>query len=680
MHNLPALLRFPYAKLAFIVVLLLFGNAHALAAFTAYHDVTGLQHQQRLESLVSQGFRVKSISVYGDPSDPRYATIYVQKEGPLWQAFHGLGTSAYQRYFDTWSAQGYKPAQISVTGTSTDNAVFAGVFEKDVTPYYARHSISRSSFERRSRSARDEGYILHSAAVYGTAQKPLFAAVWEKNTADIPWGWALAGDAYDYQSQFNAGVAQFARPQLVTLSSEQQYLSVWYGNWLTGGWEARHNMTSQGYQTQLDQMRDQGYYPMAVQAGGVASKARFAAVFVKSLKPIERKWTVTGKPVASLAAFDEAMKNYMQSNNIRAGSLAVTRKGKLVLAHAYTWSVPDYPITQPTSTFRLASCSKPLTAIAIMKLVQDGKISLNTSVQEILNLQPPPNKEADPRLAEVRIWHLLSHLGGWDRNIAGDPFFMERYIADQLGVPLPIDKQQITTWMTGQSMQSSPGAAAAYSNYGFSLLGQVIEKLTGQSYLDFIRSQILDPLGIPIRAQLGHSQLPPSNGEVRYHGSAPSISRSTLSNDQPWVPAANYMANMGNFDSFAQWIMSPADYAKVLAAFDSNVANPLLKQEIVSTMWSAPFDGRPNMLRGWFSEELSNGVTAIGHNGVMIGTAALGFHRSDDISIVVFFNKNVTPSLWIENHALGDALNEAANNVVKWPEEDFFPTLNIARF
>jgi len=77
--------------------------------FEAYHDVTGAQHQANFNNLSAQGYRMISLSVYGDPGNPLYAAVWVQRSGPAWEAVHGVDAAGYQAFFDAWTAKGYVP-------------------------------------------------------------------------------------------------------------------------------------------------------------------------------------------------------------------------------------------------------------------------------------------------------------------------------------------------------------------------------------------------------------------------------------------------------------------------------------------------------------------------------------------------------------------------------------------
>src|SRR5215467_15309587 len=100
--------------------------------FQAYHGVTSGQHQSNFNHLSAQGYRMISLSVYGNPGDARYAAVWVQRGGSAWVAVHGVNAAGYQSFFDTQTARGFVPVLVSATGTASD-AVFAAVFEQGIT-------------------------------------------------------------------------------------------------------------------------------------------------------------------------------------------------------------------------------------------------------------------------------------------------------------------------------------------------------------------------------------------------------------------------------------------------------------------------------------------------------------------------------------------------------------------
>ena len=95
--------------------------------FQAYHGVTGAEHQTNFNSLSAQGFRMISLSVYGDPGDARYAAVWVQRRVTAWVAVHGVNSAGYQSFFNNWTAKGYVPVLVSATGTDQQCGIRGGI-------------------------------------------------------------------------------------------------------------------------------------------------------------------------------------------------------------------------------------------------------------------------------------------------------------------------------------------------------------------------------------------------------------------------------------------------------------------------------------------------------------------------------------------------------------------------
>jgi hypothetical protein len=267
------------------------GPAQAKApAVTAYHGVSGASHQQRFDSLSQQGYRMISVSVYGDRSDPRYAAVWVQRGGPAWAALHGLNGAGYQARFNQLTASGYVPVQVSATGSRTD-PVFAAVFEKrSVSKWSARHGLvdgpagSTGTLANMMDWARNNGCIPTSLAIYGGAGDRTYAATWLPNPGQVKWQAHAMGSADGYQSWFNTYTQLGMRPAAVDASDALQYAAIFTDD-SVGPWVARHNLTSAQYQAEFDAQTGQGRYPITVQGGGLGGNIRYAAVFAGQDQP-----------------------------------------------------------------------------------------------------------------------------------------------------------------------------------------------------------------------------------------------------------------------------------------------------------------------------------------------------------------------------------------------------------
>lgn len=226
---------------------------------------------------------------------------------------------------------------------------------------------------------------------------------------------------------------------------------------------------------------------------------------------------VTGAPVAGYEALDEAVQAFMDLVGCKAGTVAVSRDGALLYSRGFGWR--DRRGTEPTApdaVMRTASVSKPITAAAFCRLFQAGEMSPETPVFPLPGIAPPAWAKPDPRLGQVTVAHLLEHKGGWDRGKSFDPMFMTGRVEKSLRLERPARPEDVVRFMLGQPLQFDPGAESVYSNFGFCVLGRVLEKKLGMPYMACIRTLVLDPASIT-DIELGRdSALKRGKREVEY--------------------------------------------------------------------------------------------------------------------------------------------------------------------
>jgi N-acyl-D-amino-acid deacylase len=206
----------------------------------------------------------------------------------------------------------------------------------------------------------------------------------------------------------------------------------------------------------------------------------------------------TGVAVPALASYDRIMRGLMAKWEIPGGAVAVVRDGRLVLARGYGWAdrVARRPV-EPASLFRIASLSKSLTAAAILQLSEAGRLRLDDRMVALLpDLAPLPGAGGDARLGAITVRQLLQRSGGWDRERAFDPMFRSREIARAMGEASPPGAAAIVRYMLRQPLQFTPGTRYAYSNFGYCVLGRIIERVSGMRYEDYVRERVLRPTGV----------------------------------------------------------------------------------------------------------------------------------------------------------------------------------------
>ncbi|MDB4632276.1 serine hydrolase [bacterium] len=230
----------------------------------------------------------------------------------------------------------------------------------------------------------------------------------------------------------------------------------------------------------------------------------------------------TGKTVSKLAAVDELIQSFLVKHRSPSAPVAITDEGRLVYARAFGYGYADVAKREhatPESRYRIASISKPITATAIFRLIESGKLSLDDKIFELLEGYTPPDDDAeiDKRLADITVRHCLQHSGGWDRGTSFDAMFRSVDFAKTLDVPPPAGQDEIIRNMLAQPLDFDPGTRQAYSNFGYCLLGRVIAKLSGVDYETYVKQQVLAPAGA-LTVVLGRSMLEDrQDNEVRYY-------------------------------------------------------------------------------------------------------------------------------------------------------------------
>jgi N-acyl-D-amino-acid deacylase len=386
-----------------------------------------------------------------------------------------------------------------------------------------------------------------------------------------------------------------------------------------------------------------------------------------------------------LAPIDETIREFMEQNRIPGAAVAVSDQGRLVMARGYGYAdVATGKQVEPTSLFRIASISKPVTAVAIMQLVEQGKLRLEDRVFEILNFEPHLEKDAkvDERSQAITVEQLLQHRGGWDRETSFDAMFQSIRFAKALKVPPPAQQQHVICCMLGLPLDFNPGERYAYSNYGYCLLGRIIEVVSKQSYESYVKQHVFAPLGVQT-ARIGRTRPDgnSSDNEVRYYSPelSPSVFADSVNHSVPSAYGGWYLEAM---DSHGGWLASAVDLARFACAFDDPANCMLLKEDSIARMFAPPgglstdskeSDDNSYYSCGWLNRPVGNGSKFNSwHTGSLPGTATLLVRRHDGRNFVILFNARSSPGVEHFGRAIDAKLNQAINQVDEWPQRDLF--------
>jgi CubicO group peptidase (beta-lactamase class C family) len=366
-----------------------------------------------------------------------------------------------------------------------------------------------------------------------------------------------------------------------------------------------------------------------------------------------------------LEAFDPILTGLVQRFSLPGAGFAIVKDGRLVLARGYGYAdLEQQTPVQPTTRFLLASVSKSITAATVVKLVEQGKLRFSDRVFDLLDaIAPLDPATVDPRSAQITILDLLYHAGGWDRDTTGDPLTWGERVARALDVRGPIGPRELVRYMLSQPLDFTPGTKCVYSNYGYMLLGLVVERVAGGAYEPYVRATTLEPMGIRGAVDgAGHPRYFPD--EARRYGP-----------DNHLVPGGGLPAV--HFAS-GGWIASPVAMARFMAVIGGRKQPPFLTPESFARMLAPPpppIPPRPDGSHfgmGWDAVlQRPEGVMYEKDGGVM-GTTTWVEHRPDGAAWVLLINSS--------NRADGPQLHatflreirRAIDATASWPPGDLF--------
>jgi len=365
---------------------------------------------------------------------------------------------------------------------------------------------------------------------------------------------------------------------------------------------------------------------------------------------------------------DRIIERFMRKWEIRGASFALMKDDKLLYAKGYGYA--DFEQKIPTETrhiFRIASISKLITAVGIMKLAEDGRLHLDNPVfgpTGILN-DSIFSSIRDPRVTQITVEHLLRHKAGFT-TLYGDPMFCSVDIARKMNVPPPADLNTIIRFVLSRRLRYTPGTSTAYSNVGYGILSKVIEKVSGTSYENYIRENILYPAGC-FDMHLGHDLYEDRyENEVRYYETASEELIPACDGSKRLVPKYYGGNHIEALSGAGAWVASPIELLRFLAVIDGDPQiKDILQAETIARMTAFSFDSLPI---GWMHVSYNGDCS---RTGTLSGTSALLKKQHNGYSWIFVTNTSSWKGSKFPSY-INQMITQALSTVKQWPEKDLF--------
>jgi CubicO group peptidase (beta-lactamase class C family) len=356
----------------------------------------------------------------------------------------------------------------------------------------------------------------------------------------------------------------------------------------------------------------------------VANLFRAAASTAVGMPALTALASPFGAPNQQRGGMMQYTQPFQRQYRVPAMSVALSRNGRFVYDHAGGMADRQHLTqAQQDSLFRIADLSKPITAVTIFSLIEAGKLNLTDHVFGSAGIFGTKYGKAPYKtfVTDITVDHLLTHTaGGWAAD-DNDPMYHNNGW-DQLKL--------ISSTIDDVPLTSKPGTQWAYSNFGYCVLGRIIEQVTGQPYEAYVQGNILAPCGITTMQIAHNSERQRASSEVVYIGQY---------SEDP------YKINVNRMDSCAGWIASSTQLVQFLDHVAGASGIPaLLKPETIRAM-TAPAPAYPQgdarYARGWMVSDNGNG--SWWHNGSLPGSTALMIRNPDGSCAAAVCNTRAEP-------------------------------------
>jgi CubicO group peptidase (beta-lactamase class C family) len=320
----------------------------------------------------------------------------------------------------------------------------------------------------------------------------------------------------------------------------------------------------------------------------------------------------SGAPVPVPRSIQEYLGTLAQRGEL-TGSVFVSRRGTVLVEQGYGLAdeVPKTP-DLATTQFRIGSNTKQFTAMAIWLLAEDGKLQLAEKICDYVDDCPAAWKE-------LTLQHLLDHTSGIPDYTNFDDF--------PARIGTPATEAQLIDRFRDRPLEFAPGTRWKYSNSGYILLGQVVSRVSGQPYPDFLRDRIFQPLAL---------------GNTVYDLNAPPRATHATGYLEPGVEPV--FLDMTEFDAAGAMASTVGDLARwVRALLDGSLLPATEVAEMFRPKIACPPGGCAlasdvGYADGWFVSDV-DGARYVYHWGRIDGfRSSNGFYPEDDVIVVVLSN------------------------------------------
>ncbi len=479
----------------------------------SWHGQTHHDFEQKIRKYSNEDCIPVWLSGYAIGNKVQYAGIFRENpDNKIWKAYFNMTTSGLQSRNNKFKRLGYMPIQIS--GYSVNNSPrFAVIWvkEKRAPRWFIQWGMNSAALQVKMNEKTGSGYRVVSLSGYQQNGGTRYTAIYAKQ-AGLTWTTRYGMTRTRLNSFLNSKIADGYLPKSIQgyeVSGTTYYTSILERPGSIYPMMEEIDVTHDEFMDGYSDKSTRGYNLESINGYARDGVIKYALVWAKRVPSVINVTQLNsvrhdGHHSRLLSSTDQSRINrliqaFLGRWNIPGASVAIGKNEKLVYANGFGYAnVEKKEQVTPNHLFRIASISKCITSTGILRLFDQNRIDFESYV---LGQNRLINVNLDNKLStnekSVKVKHLLKHTStGWP-NDNDDPLFNMEHL----------DNNGLLKWtLDNQDVPASPGTRYSYSNFGYFLLGRIIENLTDQTYSNFIKENVLSPMDIS-NAHIGGSTI-----------------------------------------------------------------------------------------------------------------------------------------------------------------------------
>ncbi|KAG8532316.1 uncharacterized protein KY384_003957 [Bacidia gigantensis] len=466
--------------------------------------------------------------MHGEISDPRFSVVWIEVGGQQWRHLIYDTKTNVQSFIQNGAATGYVLTLLAAIGDPTDDSTKWSAYMQlqttngtgqDPGQWFWKFDLTtggasdENSFAYYNQLAHQNRQILTCFTTYGIGAGLVIAAAWAPQAQNTFDRWHAYGKnaSGDFQTLFNSETSLPGfQPYYLGVSADHQYTSA-FSDRLLDVSTVIYGKTEQEFLAEQSSQITKNANAIHIQAGGSGNDVLYSAIFAghaiefqkglfqdRSAPSIEPP---SPNIVSSYEGTGVELQDFLRSNDIDSGQIAVFKNGIVKVQHGEDWQTASERLTALTDLFPIAGLSEIFLSAAVSKLFSTNVLSPNDTAYTLL----PTVKSQDPkdrRANDITIQQLLDHTSGYAPDLdpnGYDPVFHMRDIALSLGLTSTATKRDIVEYIyTQRPLEADPGSDYHDANYNYLLLSFVIEAVTKTDYLTWLTANIIQPAGIGV--------------------------------------------------------------------------------------------------------------------------------------------------------------------------------------